>query len=324
LRLLAMPLLIALLLPGLLLGQENSASPSVTVEVEPQQATIGDQLEARIALTLPAGWEAQLPVIEAELGPFSVVSGAWAEEAPAEGGKLWTWNGLLAAFRTGSMEIPALSFRLRSGEESSTLESAPFEVTIVSTIEESESEQPDIADIKAPLSIPPDYGPLVKAGGILALLLLASALAWWLHRRYARKLAAATIPEDPFHRLPPHVWVYKALQELLDKRLEEQGLFDLFYSELAWILKRYTGGRYRLDLLEKTTTEVPSLLRQAGVPESSVQKIAGLLARCDQVKFARNRPGPDARKEAVEAIYAVVDATKPANATESGPERGAA
>jgi len=324
LRLLAAPLLIALLLPVLLLGQENGASPTVTVEVEPRQATIGDQLQARIRLTLPAGWEARLPAIEAELGPFSVVSGAWAEEAPTEGGKLWIWSGVLAAFRTGNMEIPALNFRLRSGAQSSTLESSPFEVTIVSTIEESESEQPDIADLKAPLSIPPEYGPLVKAGGILALLLLASALTWWLHRRYARKLAAAAIPEDPFHRMPPHVWVYKALQELLDKRLEEQGLFDLFYSELAWILKRYTGGRYRLDLLERTTAEVPVLLRQVGVPESSVQQIAGLLARCDQVKFARNRPGPDARKEAVETIYAVVDATKPVQATERGPERGAA
>jgi hypothetical protein len=323
-RLLAVPLLISLLLPGLLLGQESSTSPSVTVEVEPGQATIGDQLQARIILTLPAGWEAQLPTIETELGPFSVVSGAWAEEAPTEGDKRWIWNGLLAAFRTGSMEVPALSFQLRTGEESSTLESAPFEVTIVSTIEEDGSEQPDIADLKAPLSIAPEYGPLVKAGGILALLLIVSALVWWLHRRYARKLAAAAIPEDPFHRMPPHVWVYKALQELLDKRLEEQGLFDLFYSELAWILKRYTGGRYRLDLLEKTTAEVPVLLRQTGVPESSVQKISGLLARCDQVKFAKNRPGPDARKEAVETIYAVVDATKPAEATERGSERGAA
>jgi len=99
---------------------------------------------------------------------------------------------------------------------------------------------------------------------------------------------------------------------------------DLFYGELAWILKRYAGGRYRLDLLEKTTAEVPDLLRQAGAPERAVQKICGLLLRCDEVKFARSKPGPEARRAAVDAVYDIVDATKPAEVADSRPQRGAA
>jgi hypothetical protein len=323
-RVLAQALLMVLLLPGWALGQEQAASPAVTVEVDPREAHVGDRLQARFTLTLPDGWEVQLPEIESELGPFSVISGAWQEAELSDSGNGWIWSGQLAAFKTGSLEIPVLGFQLRAGEEISTLDSAPFEVTIISTLEEGQAEQPDIADLKAPLSIPAEYRPLVRAAAILALLLAASVLAWWLHRRYARQLAAAAVPDDPFHRMAPHVWVYKALQELLDKRLEEQGLLDSFYSELSWILKRYTGGRYRLDLLEKTTAEIPDLLRQAGVPERSIQKISLLLVRCDQVKFAMSRPGPDATKEAVESVYEIVDATKPAQAEERQPHRGAA
>jgi hypothetical protein len=323
-RFFAQLFLIALILPGAALGQGEAPSPTVTVEVVPREATVGDLLETTIALDLPEGWEAQLPEIDAELGPFSVISGSWSEEQPEGGGSRSVWSGRLSAYETGSLEIPSLAFPLGIGEESSTLESAPFEVTIVSTIDESETEQPDIADLKEPLSIPAEYARLIRAAAILALLLAAAAVAWWLHRRYARKLAAAAIPEDPFHRMAPHVWVYKALQELLDKRLEEQGLLDLFYSELSWILKRYAGGRYRLDLLEKTTAEIPDLLRQAGAPERAIQRISALLGSSDEVKFAKSKPGPEATRTAVESIYAIVDATKPAEAEESMPQKGAA
>lgn len=323
-RLLAQLLLIALILPGAAFGEGEPPSPTVTVEVDLREATVGDLLETKITLLLPSGWEAQLPEIDAELGPFRVISGSWSEEKPEGGGSRSVWSGRLSAYETGSLEIPSLAFLLGIGEESSTLESAPFEVTIVSTIDESETEQPDIADLKAPLSIPAEYGTLIRAAAMLALLLAAAAVAWWLHRRYARKLAAAAIPEDPFHRMAPHVWVYKALQELLDKRLEEQGALDLFYSELSWILKRYAGGRYRLDLLEKTTAEIPELLRQAGAPERAIQKIASLLGRSDEVKFAKSRPGPEATRAAVESVYAIVDATKPAEAAEGMPQKGAA
>jgi len=323
-RLFAQLLLIALILPGAAFGEGEPPSPTVSVEVVPREATVGDLLETTIALDLPEGWTGMRPVMESDLGPFSVISGSWTEEKPEEGGSRWIWSGRLSAYKTGSLEIPSLPFLLSNNNVSSTLMSAPFEVTIVSIIDENETEQPDIADLKAPLSIPPEYGTLLRAAAMLALLLAAAAVAWWLQRRYASKLAAAAIPEDPFHRMAPHVWVYKALQELLDKRLEEQGLLDLFYSELSWILKRYAGGRYRLDLLEKTTAEIPGLLRQAGAPERAIQKIVRLLRGCDEVKFARSRPGPEARRTAVETVYEIVDATKPAAAEERRSQKGAA
>ena len=51
----------------------------------------------------------------------------------------------------------------------------------------------------------------------LALLLGGAGLLWWLQRRYGNRLTAVEAPEDPFHRMPPHVWVYRELQRLLDR-----------------------------------------------------------------------------------------------------------
>ena len=187
----------------------------------------------------------------------------------------------------------------------------------------SEVEQPEIADLKPPASMRAELGPLWTGLAIVAALLAAAAVYWWMHRRYAARLAAAEVPDDPFHRTPPHVWVYGELQKLLEKRLPEQGEVDRFYAELGRILKRYLGGRFRVDLLEHTTAEVPGRLRQAGGAEPMIQKSREILAACDAVKFAGVRPDPEQCRLDVEKVYEIVDATKPREVREDAA-RGAA
>jgi hypothetical protein len=169
----------------------------------------------------------------------------------------------------------------------------------------------------------PDYGALWTAGGILLALFAASALLWWLHRRYATRLAAVPAPDDPFHRTPPHEWVYAELQKLLDQRLNEPEHLVVFFAEIARILKQYLEGRFRVELMESTTREVPARLRQAGAGEGTSEEVRQLLERCDLVKFAAAPADSDDRRAAIEAVYRIVDATKPQ--TEAKPrQRGAA
>ena len=178
-----------------------------------------------------------------------------------------------------------------------------------------------LADLKAPASIAPDYGALQQALVIVAAIALVSGVAWWLHRRYAHRLAAVPVPSDPFHRMPPHEWVYRELQRLLERRLAEQGEVDRFFAELSYIVKRYLGGRYRVELLERTTSEVFGDLRQAGAPREALAETRALLERSDRVKFAGERPQPEPCREAVEVVYRIVDATR---AAEQPRKRGVA
>lgn len=310
------------LLAGAAWNAPLGADGAIELRVEPREATVGDYLEATILLDLPADAVPELREIGPRLGPFAVISGSWRGPEPAGEQQRWTWSGRLSAYRTGSLEIPtiAVSFE-RNGETGELLgNSLTVEMRSVLEARGPEAGPPEIADLKPPASVPADYRALWIGLGLLGLLLGGALALWWLQRRFAARLAAARVPEDPFHRIPPHEWVYRELQQLLERRLAEQGLVDLFYGELSRIVKFYLGGRYRVDLMERTTDELPPVLRQAGAPEKGILAAGEFLARCDLVKFAGQRPGPEQSREAVEQAYRLVDATRPADA----PARGAA
>jgi hypothetical protein len=295
--------------------------PRAVLEVSPREGTVGDLLEVTLEIVTPTGFVVERP----ELGPvgsFTFRARSW--EGPLESGEelRWVWKGTVAAFETGELELPGAVVHLTGPEGAGTVRSEPVGLEIRSVIAEGEAEA-ELADLKGPASIPPDYGALRQAAVVLAILVGISVLAWWLHRRWAHRLAAVPAPDDPFHRMPPHEWVYKELQHLLERRLAEQGETDAFFSELSRILKTYLGGRYRVDLMERTTAEVSDDLRGAGAVREAIPPTRALLERADRVKFARERPDPTECREAVEAVYGIVDATRPS----TGPtdaERGAA
>lgn len=305
------------LLLALVALSAGAAEPgTVRVEVEAEGATIGDQLPARIVVELPSTTHFEPPPVGPNLGDFSVIDGAWDARVEEESDRRrWVWRGHIAAYSTGRLEVPPFRLEVDSPNGRLALESEPVPVELGSVLTEAdEGPEAEIADLKPPASIAADLGPLIKALWILGGLLLLALVAWWLQRRYASRLAAAEVPRDPFHRTPPHVWVYAELKQLLERRLPEQGQVDRFYEELSWILKKYLGGRFRVELLERTSAEVPQELSQAGCPADAVQAVAELLSDADTVKFARRRPAPQACRDAVEQVYRIVDRTKPLEA----------
>ena len=108
------------------------------------------------------------------------------------------------------------------------------------------------------------------------------------------------------------------------ERLLEQGRHGHFFAELSRIVKVYLGGRYRVELIERTSSEVPAVLEQARTPASTIEETSGLLDLADRVKFAGDRPDPEICLRAFETAYAIVDATKPREEPELAGERGVA
>ena len=303
---------------------EEGPRVEVRVEVEPVKATVGDRLTVRVDVDVPPATRLDPPQLGPALGPFSVVEGGWSGPEDHAEGQRWTWTGEVVSFRPGENELPAVRVVVEdeAGKQHSA-QSRPVSIEILSVLDGAEPDAADteIADLKPPAGVPPDYRARVTAAGILALLLLGAALLWWLHRRYAARLAAVPAPDDPFHRTPPHEWVYAELQKLLERRLAEQGQEALFFTEVARILKCYLGGRFRVELMEQTTAEVPGRLRQAGAATEAIDAVRNLLGGCDRVKFAKELARPGDCRAAIEAAYRIVDATKPKPAE---AERGAA
>jgi len=322
----AAPLALVALVALRALGAEEPAAVRVTATVTPAEAAVGDRLELTLAVDAPAGSLLDPAALGPELGPFTVLGGSWSAPEPAAAGRqVARFVGSIAAYRTGALRLPAVTIEGRDAAgRPFRAASEPQAVTITTRLDPAAAQREELADLKPPATVPADHGPLVRALAILGLLLVVALLLWWLHRRYAERLAAVPAPSDPFQRQPPHVWVYAVLQQLLDRRLPEQGQVDLFFEELARIVKTYLGGRFRVDLLERTTSEVPATLAGAGAAEPDIAAVRALLERADAVKFAGAAVDAGGCRLAVEDAYRVVDATKPREAEASAAERGAA
>jgi hypothetical protein len=296
---------------ALLVAVRPAVAATATLTLDPVKAHIGDAIKARVTVMVAADETVDATPLDVSWGPAQVLSGAW--EPPVPGSSNRVWSGAIAFYELGPATVPPIVVSISKSGTASSAATEPVSISIEGTLpsEQKGAKPPDLIDLKAPASIPPDYGPLKRALGAFALLFVAAGISWWLWRRYAAKLAAVNAPADPFRKLPPHVWVYEELEKLLARRLAEDGTTGLFYDELTRIVKQYLEGRYRVDLLERTTSEVPGALSGAGAPADAGVLARALLESGDRVKFARVPAGPADCRGAVEEAYRLVDMTKP-------------
>ena len=300
-----------ILVTAILVVSRSAFPASAVLTVDPVKAHIGDAIKARLTVTAEADEIVDVSPLAVSWGPAQVLSGGWEPAVP--GSTTRVWSGTIAVYQLGAITVPPIDVPIAKGGAPGSVATEPLSLEIEGTLpaETSGEKPPDLIDLKPPASIPPDYGPLKRALVAFAFLLAAAGAAWWLWRRYAAKLAAVSAPVDPFRRLPPHVWVYEELEKLLARRLAEEGRTGLFYDELTRIVKQYLEGRYRVDLLERTTSEVPGALQHAGAPTDAGFLARALLETGDRVKFARVAAGPSDCRAAVEEAYRLVDMTKP-------------
>ncbi len=287
-------------------GPPDAPREPLELTVEPATATVGDALRACVTLQLPADAPVQGPELPETLGPFAVRQAGWDEPPAAGSGRRWC--ATLVPWRTGVLEVPALEFRLGAGQ---VWRSEPRAVEVRSVLDEEGEGGADLADLKPPAALPPDLRGLWLTLGTLAGLLAVAWFARWLYRRLAPRLAAAPAP-DPLQRMPAHAWAYARLQELLERRQEDPSWAERFFDELSRIVKRYLEARFRVELLERTTAESVSALGRVGAPAAIAARVGRLLAEADAVKFARAPVDEGRCRAAVEAAYALVDATRPA------------
>lgn len=292
---------------------EEAGGLSARLSVPSSSVTLAVPFEATIEVALPPGFRVAGEAVGPILDDVSVLDGGWEATPSGEGPSTRRWRGRLAAFRLGEVTIPPVRVGVLAPDGgAAAVETEAVPLTVAGAIEASPeaAQAPEIADLKPAAVVPPDYGPLGRAFVALLALAAVAALAWWGGRRWAGRFAKVEVDPDPFHRIAPDAWAFAALRALLDRRLAEEGREDLFHEELARIVRRYLSGRYRVDLMERTTLEIGPALRQAGVePEAAAETLA-LLEGTDLAKFARVVSGAEGCRQAVEAAYRIVDRTR--------------
>ena len=111
--------------------------------------------------------------------------------------------------------------------------------------------------------------------------------------------------------VPAHEVAWKALSDLKEKRLLEQGLIQEFYYELSYILRSYIGNRFGIHADKQTTEEFFSTLLQSNPFEKDSEDILReFSSHADDVKYSRYRPDKEKGEMSYLIAKSFVDKTR--------------
>lgn len=175
----------------------------------------------------------------------------------------------------------------------------------------------DVADIdRSFIDYLPDF--VVDYGlWILAVIIVLGLGAYIFYVVKRKKNPFATAPEKP---VPPYEKAVLELNRLRGEKLCEQGREREFYTRLTDILRIYLQGRFGINAMEMTSTQIRHSLQSNETTRLSKRNMEQVLETADFVKFAKVRPLPDDNVKAYNSAMQFVEDTKPQPEPETEPE----
>ena len=313
-------LIVALVMTLPVIAAGQGRAPEISTTIEPTTINVGDPVT--ITATVRHAPDARViwpdPIA---LGPFELLDQRESDPAPnADEAVALTGVELqITAFELGELALPSFDVEVVAANgDTVTLSTEPAAIEVASV---GRDEGGTIRDIKGPLAIP--FGMVTLLPWLAGLVVLA-ILGYWLYRRYRRRarpeVVVPTVPPRPAHEL-----AYESLDALEASGLLELGEIKTYHIRVSDIVRVYAEGRFRIDAMEMTTSEVLTLLGHRGVSRSIVADFRQVLDRCDLVKFAKFRPEAAACRDLVPLGRRLVDLTRPAKRAPTGsPEAHAA
>ena len=297
--------------------EATPAGVEVKIQAQPLRATVGDPIQIDLDFTFPRGYRFEFPRLAGQIGEFTVLETFPGPDlppqqpaaAPATGQSSKQFHHLarivVAVYRTGEFEFPALPFMMRDAEGKELRVMSPVvKIRIDSVLREAD---PGLKDLKKQAEIEEPFFWLLwlVLGGLACALGLL--VWWWMMRRRRPAIAPSVQPEmDPLDAAEAD------LRDLIGRGLLEKGLTKQFYVYLSDIVKRVLEAGYGIQTVEKTTTEIMAAL--AGAAEGfaapsgpeDLKHLELLLLSCDMVKFARYLPSRAENDEAVKGALQVL------------------
>jgi len=256
--------------------------------------TVGDPVEAVLTLKAPAaalGADPRFPVWGTSWGDAEVLEKGEPEKVGETAGTAtWRQRIVLAAFRTGKVDLPPVQVAVPLKDRTVQAQpAAALSIDVRSVL------PPGGKDLEPKPPAPLKPLPIGAAfwWTLAAMSALCALLLWALWRRQQRRQAASE-PVRP--QLPP----FDELIAALDAIAAEPSMLRL-HIRLSLALRQYLGRALEVPALESTTSEVHRRLLGRRLPASPVRQTVELLRDCDLVKFARHEVGETRGRERVEA-----------------------
>ncbi|HEY2953698.1 MAG TPA: hypothetical protein VGK89_00440 [Candidatus Eisenbacteria bacterium] len=250
--------------------------PSAVATASKTEVSVGETFIVEVRASGPAGTEFAFP--DAAAQDTFELSAAPPPPTPLPPG---THRYRAAAFALGETQVPAIPVRYRlPGGATGEVSTAPIPLRIVSLLPKDKAEQ-RLADVRAPVSLAVGRAFWI---GLVAALLLAGALAWWL---LSRRRKEAPVEVAPTPAIAPDEEARRALDALAASGLLARGEHRLFYIELTAIAKRYLERRLGAPIVEMTTAEMLAHLKSVPDGAELTPALRDLSGAADRIKFAR-------------------------------------
>jgi hypothetical protein len=279
-----------------LLAALPASAQQVQVSLSPNQPTVGDRVEAVIALRLDPATAGAL----AADPRFPVWRRAWGEtdilatsdprrSLEPDGAVVYRQHLTLAAFRPGKVPLPpmaiAVPLRSRTVQVSTP---AGLSLDLRSVLpRDAKGAKPKAP--KPPVGLPIGDAFWWTLAGMLAACLALGLLIL----RQSRKAGPAEAPRPELAPLPE-------LAAALDRLAAEPSAVRL-HTGLSLAFRHYLSRALGFGAEESTTSEVQRHLLAGRLPAPLVRQSVELLRACDLVKFARQEVDPERCRERLDA-----------------------
>ena len=300
--------IIGFLFVALLAGIAFSESGKISIQsaVDRSKITIGDVITYTVTVTRDKDVKVKLPGLAENLGQFEIRDYKVFDPLKKDGKIIDRVQYKISTFDIGDFQIPPISIQYSIPPDTveHVLKSEAIKITVESV---APSKEGDIKDIKPPVEIPFDWRPYVKYGlfGLLGLLLLGALVYFWIRKRSGKPL----IPLKAEPPRPPHEVALEALESLQNSDFLEKGQVKRYYSDVSEIIRRYIGGRFGVDALDLTSTELLSELKSIPISDEHLQLMTDFTDLCDLVKFAKYIPEDEENQKVIDWAFQFIHET---------------
>lgn len=141
---------------------------------------------------------------------------------------------------------------------------------------------------------------------LIVALLIAAIIILIIRYKKTGKISLVKTKE-----LLPHEVALNKLDKLKEKKLWEQGLERVYFTELTEILRVYLQTRFGINAMEMTSSQIIRTLSVNSEISDKKSYIERILDVADFVKFAKMRPLPNENTEAFDNAVCFINETKP-------------
>lgn len=296
------------LLIALWVGTLSAQSSLIEVQakVDKAEITIGDRITYTLIIDRAKNVQIKSPGQGTNLGMFEIKDYQFHQPVEKNNRIIEQYDYVISVYDTGKFVIPPFPIGFLASDTTTRyqfISSQPIEIHVSSVVND---ENATLQDIKAPLTIAPNYW--LWAGialGVLLLIALVIFLIWYFRKR---KEGQPIFRKEVIR--PAHEIALEALDDLLKTDWLVKQEFKRFYEELSFILRRYLEQRFYIRAMEETTTEILNSLLEVNVGMKHQDMAKQVLELSDLVKFAKYIPDGKETQGAIQSTRELIEQTR--------------